>query len=107
MKTPVNAAVLAGVAVILFGSGCASITGSTAQTISMQTRDKAGKDVVGASCEMTNDKGRWLVQTPGTTTIVRSNEDMQVLCNKAGHDAGRGSIVSATKGAIWGNILVG
>ena len=90
----------------LFG-GCASITGTTIQSVSVQTREKAGPEVIGASCEMNNNKGKWFVTTPGSATITRSNDDLQVLCNKAGHEPGRASVVSATKGMMFGNIIFG
>jgi hypothetical protein len=75
--------------------------------VSLQTRDEAGREVAAVSCELTNNKGRWFITTPGSATIVRSNDDMQVLCNKAGHEPGRAAVVSATKGMMWGNILIG
>lgn len=107
MKLLTSAAVAASVAVVLLSSGCASVTGGAAQSVSIHTRDQAGKEVAGASCELTNNKGRWVVTTPGSATIIRSNDDMQVLCNKAGHETGRGSVVSATKAAMFGNIILG
>lgn len=61
----------------------------------------------GAACELTNNKGKWFVNTPGSVTIGRSNDDLQVLCNKDKHDPGRASVVSATKGAMFGNIIFG
>ena len=39
--------------------------------------------------------------------IHRSNDDMQVLCNKAGVEPGRAAVVSETKGSMFGNILFG
>jgi hypothetical protein len=88
-------------------SGCASITGTENQSISVQTREQAGGEVTGAACELTNNKGKWFVTTPGSVMIHRSNDDMQVLCNKAGIEPGRGSVVSETKGSMWGNIIFG
>jgi hypothetical protein len=87
--------------------GCASITGSPAQSVSVQTRDAVGQEVAGAACELSNNKGRWYLTTPGSTTIVRSNDDMQVLCSKSGYEPGRASVVSATKAAMFGNIILG
>lgn len=92
---------------LLVVSGCASITGGSAQSVSLQTRDQAGNEVPGAACELTNNKGKWFLNTPGSTTIVRSNDDMQVVCNKAGQQPGRASVVSIVKGAMFGNILIG
>ena len=88
-------------------SGCASITGSPNQSISIQTREQNGKEVEGAKCDIINKRGTWYVTTPGTTSIHRSNDDIQVTCRKEGLEAGRASIVSDTKGSMFGNILFG
>ena len=88
-------------------SGCASITGSSNQSVSVQTREQGGGEVTGAACELTNNKGKWFVTTPGSVMIHRSNDDMQVLCNKAGVEPGRAAVVSETKGSMFGNILFG
>ncbi len=95
------------IVVLAISSGCASITGTTNQSISVQTREQAGKEVTGAACELSNSKGKWFVTSPGSVTVTRSNDDMQVLCNKQGSEPGRASVVSATKGAMFGNIVFG
>jgi hypothetical protein len=92
---------------LLFLSGCASITGTNNQSLSVQTRASDGKEVAAAACELTNNKGKWFITTPGSATITRSNDDLQVLCNKAGVEPGRAAVVSATKGSMFGNILLG
>lgn len=88
-------------------TGCASVTGSTSQNISVQTKESTGVEVVGANCELTNSKGKWFVITPGTVGISRSNDNMQLLCKKDGYEPGRNGIVSDTKGMMFGNILFG
>ncbi len=88
-------------------SGCASVTGTTNQSISVQTREPSGQETPGAACELTNNKGKWFVTSPGSVTVTRSNDDMQVICNKQGFEPGRASVVSATKGAMFGNIILG
>lgn len=92
---------------VLLSSGCATITGSEHQSISVQTREQGGREVAGAACELTNSRGRWTVTTPGTVSLNRSNEDMQVICSKAGVEPGRASVTSATKGSMFGNIIFG
>lgn len=86
---------------------CSTITGSENQNVSVQTVNQSGKEIAGASCELTNSKGKWFVQTPGSTMIHRSNDDMQVICNKEDLDAGRAAVVSDTKGSMFGNIIFG
>ncbi len=88
-------------------NGCASITGTTGQSVSLQTKETSGSEVVGARCDLTNSKGTWFVTTPGSASIHRSNDDLIVLCKKDGMDSGRVSVVSATKGSMWGNIVFG
>lgn len=60
-----------------------------------------------ASCELTNDKGKWFVSTPGTVTVHRSYADLHVMCEKDGYDPGVATVKSYTKGMMAGNILFG
>jgi hypothetical protein len=92
---------------VMLSTGCSSITGTTGQSVSLQTRDKAGAEVPGAACELTNNKGKWFVTTPGSVQIRRSNDDMLVQCTKTGHETGQASVVSDTKGSMFGNIIFG
>jgi uncharacterized protein YceK len=98
---------LASVSVLTFLSGCASVTGTTGQSVSVETRQKNGAVLSGASCELTNSKGKWFLNTPGTAAIRRSNDDMIVICNKDGHAPGTAAVVSETKGMMFGNIILG
>jgi hypothetical protein len=107
MKTLSSAGLALCAASVLFASGCASVTGGASQSVAVQTRDFDGKEVAGANCELSNSKGTWMITTPGSTTINRSNDDMHVLCKKSGLDVGRAEVVSVTKGAMFGNILIG
>ncbi len=98
---------LTSASILTFLSGCASVTGTTGQSISVETRQKNGAILSGASCELTNSKGKWFLSTPGTASIRRSNDDMIVICNKDGHEPGTAAVVSDTKGMMFGNILLG
>lgn len=98
---------LTATALAMLATGCSSITGTTGQSVSLQTRDKAGAEVPGASCELSNNKGKWFVTTPGSVQVRRSNDDMIVQCNKQGFESGQGSVVSETKGSMFGNIIFG
>jgi hypothetical protein len=75
--------------------------------LSVQTLSADGSDIEGAKCDLTNDEGTWYLTTPGSTTVRRSNKDMQVICKKAGIDLGSANVVSRTKGNMYGNILLG
>jgi hypothetical protein len=92
--------------IVVLSSGCASITGSTDQTISVEARATT-EQVPGALCELDNDKGKWFVTAPGSTRISRSNEDLIVTCKKEGLNPGVATVESSTKGGMLGNILFG
>jgi len=95
------------VAISGLASGCASVSGSPNQSIAVQTRDQNGEDVTGANCELYNNKGKWLVITPGSTTVHKSNQDMQISCAKEGMEPGKLSLESKTLGSMYGNIILG
>jgi hypothetical protein len=86
-------------------SGCASITGSSTQPISVQTTQGASI-VSGVSCTLTNDAGKWFVKTPGSVTIKKSTADLMVECahnDVSGHD----HVESKANVNVWGNIVAG
>jgi uncharacterized protein YceK len=100
---------VAAVGSTLLTSGCATIAGggATTQGVSVQTIDSQGAAVNDARCEMSNDEGRWFVTSPGSVTIHRSNKDLLVTCRKPGQEDSTATVVSRTKGSLWGNLLVG
>jgi hypothetical protein len=82
--------------------GCASIVSGTSQVISVDTPGCAA-----ASCELTNDKGKWFLgSTPGTITVNRAYGPMMVSC-KQNEVVANGTFNSSTKGMAFGNILFG
>lgn len=83
-------------------SGCASITTGSNQSISINTYPETG-----ALCELTNDKGRWFLNsTPGALVVHRSYSDLNVICTK-GTKIGNIIIKSTTKAMAFGNVLMG
>ena len=94
---------LAGVAL----AGCASVSGGNVQKMYVQAQSQNGAAVAGADCTLTNDKGTWRVTAPGDTSIVRSNKRMEVKCDKSPLPQGVVSVESATRGAMYGNIILG
>ena len=88
-------------------SGCASITGTTLQPMTVETREKGGKEVTGVACDLNNNKGKWSVTTPGSLVVNRPNDNLLVVCRKEGHESGTASVVSSVKGAMFGNIIFG
>ena len=78
-----RAEVLSAALLIVFGllsmTGCASITGSKLQPLSVQTV-LDNREVSGIGCTLTNDAGKWFVTTPGTVTVQKSTADLSVQC---------------------------
>lgn len=101
-----NKFIVLGVAVAALNSGCASIVSGQNQSLSVQTRSKSDQ-VTDANCKLSNDKGEWYLKTPGSTTVRRSYENLAVLCEKPGFDAGLASAKSSTKAMAFGNIIFG
>ncbi len=92
---------------ILSISGCASITGSKNQPLSV-TATLEGKPVVGANCELLNDKGKWFVTTPGSVVILKSYQDLTVTCRKPEtKKVGATTFQSTNESSVWGNVLTG
>ena len=86
-------------------TGCASITGSRNQPVSV-TCTSEGKPVNGANCSLMNDKGQWFVTTPGTVMLQKAYGDLAITCKK--DDAtGAATFKSASEGAVWGNVIAG
>jgi hypothetical protein len=91
---------------LLLQIGCASITGSRNQPISVTTTHE-GKPIVGAYCTLVNDKGTFYVNTPGTVTVLKAYGDMSATCKKEESHVGASVFQSASEGAVWGNVLAG
>lgn len=88
-------------------SGCASITSSEMQTVSLNTRASDGQAVDKAKCTLKNDKGAWEAASPGFVSIRRSAEDLMVECKKEGIADGFLRAISRAAGGMWGNIVFG
>ena len=90
---------------LLAMTGCASITGSKTQPVTVNTL-QGNMVVEGAQCTLENDAGQWTVTTPGTVTVHKSTDDMQVKC-ATDDSSGHASMESKSNTAVWGNILAG
>ena len=86
-------------------TGCASITGSRNQPVSV-TCSSDGKPVNGANCSLMNDKGQWFVTAPGTVMIQKAYGDLAITCKKD-EITGAATFKSASEGAVWGNVIAG
>ena len=82
---------------------CASIVSGSRQVVSVDT-----PGCPGARCELSNDKGKFFVaSTPGTVTLSRSYNNLQVTCIREGASSAPLSVSSTTNGMAFGNILFG
>jgi len=87
-------------------SGCASIVNGSNQVVSIEARNKT-EQVSGAVCKLDNGKGTYYVTTPGTVTVHRAYDDMNVKCEKSGQQPGMATVKSSTKAMAFGNIIFG
>ncbi|MGH7154811.1 MAG: hypothetical protein ACREF3_12865 [Acetobacteraceae bacterium] len=78
----------------------------TNQSLSVDTTSQ-GQELAGAQCSLTNNKGTWFVTTPGTVTVHRSYDAMNVKCTDTGYAPAITTSNSSTKGMAFGNILFG
>ena len=83
-------------------SGCASIVKGTSESIAITT-----PPTTGASCVLSSGQGNWTVTSPGSVTVQKSKEDIQVRCDKPGWQEGFATIPSNFEGWTVGNILFG
>lgn len=86
--------------------GCASIVSGQHQPVSVAAVH-GNTFVSGATCALSNDKGTWYVNTPGSTTVQRSFQDLAVNCSKPSLPPGALLVKSGVKGLMLGNILAG
>jgi hypothetical protein len=92
---------------LLVVSGCATITSSETQPVTLTATTVDGKPVEKAKCSLKNDKGAWEAETPASVSVRRSSEDLMVECKKAGEPDGLLRAVSRAAGSMFGNILFG
>jgi len=94
------------IAVVALTTGCASITSSKLQPVSVQTVYN-NEEISGVGCSLTNDAGKWFVTTPGSVTVQKSTGDMLVDCKKDKVIVGSETLVSKAQGMLWANIIAG
>ncbi|MGC9269551.1 hypothetical protein [Acidiphilium sp.] len=96
---------------LLPAAGCASIMDGSHQTISVATYSVGGNSydhtVANALCTLKNKDGTWFVRAPGTVTVHRDYDDLNVECSRPGFRPGVRIVASTTKNLEFGNILFG
>ena len=88
-------------------TGCASVSGSTQQRISVQTIND-NKEFRGAECTLSNNYGDWKINTPDEIVIRKSSTPLAIICNdKDNVYGGKETLLSSASTSMWGNIFLG
>jgi len=87
--------------------GCATLTGSETQPVSITTQTDNGQLTQSVNCSLRNDKGAWTTMSPGFVNVTRSAEDLVIQCRKQGLPDGFARAISRAHGGMFGNIIFG
>ncbi len=91
---------------LLYGlplAACATIVKGTTQIVAVST-----PGVQGATCTLSSPAiGTHTIITPGTTTLEKSKDDINVRCTKKCYADGAGVISSNLQAVTAGNIILG
>ena len=91
----------------LVGLGaCATVLDGPYQNIVVKTKS-GDRDLAGAACTLTNDKGTWQTVAPSAITVRRSYDDLNVRCEYLGYVPNAGSAPSTPRSLLLGNIILG
>ena len=88
-------------------SGCASITGDSAQKVRVETYDQSGNVIADADCTLENDFGKMTGKSSSNITTHRSSKDLFVECKKEGYPDASAKAISRANGGMFGNIIFG
>jgi len=91
---------LAAACVLLTVSGCATLTGSSTQTIEISTLDARNRPLRGVTCTLTHGPGSYVVDTPvSALEIQRSSTDLEIECRR-GSQLARATVIPHAESAI-------
>lgn len=94
-----RSSLLAVLPLTLLGAGCATMTGSPTQMISVQTLDAQGQQVRGMRCRVVNGSAEYLGDSPLMDMQVRrSSSDLDIECRQ-GPLVARGRAISRSGAA--------
>lgn len=97
--------IVLGSAVLL--TGCAAITNTETQQISVNIRDKGGLAVSGVDCVWKNSRGEGQFQAPAVVSVRRDYAAIHITCKKAGFADALDAFKSKATSAMVGNIFAG
>lgn len=87
--------------------GCATITKDANQLVKIESYNKNDEKIDGAKCTLKNERGEWHGEAPGAILVHRSNENLEIKCDKDGEESAFATLVSRLNGNMFGNILFG
>jgi hypothetical protein len=83
-------------------SACATIVSGTSQNITVES------EPAGATCKMTRANSVvGAVETPATVKVERSKDNIEVTCDKQGHQPASEILSASFTGTTIGNVLLG
>jgi hypothetical protein len=102
--------VFAGVAsgsLVFASTGCATLTGSSTQTIEVTTVDARDRPVRGMTCTLTHGPGSYVVDSPAIhLEIKRSSTDLEIECRR-GSQLAKGTVVPHGESSIAHSLIPG
>jgi hypothetical protein len=93
------------VALASLATGCASLINDDTQEVSI--RLMCGEKTLTATCQLQNDKGRWILATPGKTKIVNDNSSLEISCRGQYIPPFTVSAMPMPSFAMLGNLIAG
>ncbi|MES2075252.1 MAG: hypothetical protein V4462_06475 [Pseudomonadota bacterium] len=96
---------LAAIAALALTAGCATLTESTQQQVTVQTI-LDNHEVGGVGCVLYNDVGKWFVTSPARVTIRRSAAPLRVDCKQDGAAWAYEKVDSKVNSSVWGNVVL-
>lgn len=97
----------ATVSLLLGLTGCATLTGSSTQTLTVSTVDAKDRPVRGMTCTISYTAGTYVFDTPVTDLEVRrSASDMQIECRR-GSQIAKATVISRGESAMAHSFIPG
>lgn len=82
------------------------------QSIAVEAVDANQTPIEAVRCSLRNDKGRWDMRVPGSVSVIRSTNPLEIVCLKPGYrafvhatESQGGLLLSAAKGAALGGAV--
>ena len=83
--------------------GCATIVKDKSDTVTVFTPGCPA----GTKCKISNKRGSWIIQTPNTVSVPKSDDKLVIECSTPDGREMEGYLKSEGGNMIWGNIIFG